>query len=358
MSALFSPISIRSVKLRNRIGVSPMCMYWSDNGLMNDWHLVHLGSRAIGGAALVVAEATAVEPRGRISPRDAGIWSDAHVEPLIPINRFLRQYGAVPGVQLAHAGRKAGTAPPYDRSAPRRSLTDAEGGWATVAPSAAPFRAEDRIPHELTVDEIADVQRRFVDATRRAVAAGYEWVEFHAAHGYLAHQFLSPLSNRRNDRYGGDFENRIRFVLETTQRMRSVWPDDKPFSVRISSTDWVEGGWTIEESVELSRRLRGLGVDVIAASSGGTSPSAQIPLAPGYQVGFAERIRREAGILTAAVGLITEPKQADAIVRNQQADLVLLAREFLRDPYWPLHAARALGQRERLTMPPPYEYVV
>jgi 2,4-dienoyl-CoA reductase-like NADH-dependent reductase (Old Yellow Enzyme family) len=341
MSHLFEPFTLKSVTLHNRIGVSPMCMYSSDDGMATDWHLVHLGARAAGKAALVIAEATAVSADGRISPGDAGIWSDEHVEPLIRINRFIKSQGSVAGVQLAHAGRKGSAARPWDGGA---HLTNEEGGWQTVAPSPVPFGgALGKVPHVLSVEEIASVQAEFVTATQRAVKAGYEWLELHSAHGYLAHQFLSPISNHRIDLYGGAFENRIRFLLETVRGMRAVWPERLPLTVRLSCRDWVEGGWTIEESVELSRRLKDEGVDLIDCSSGGSSPAARIPVAPGYQVEFAARIRREAGIATAAVGMITEPAQADEIIRSGKADLVLLAREMLRDPNWPLRAASELG---------------
>ena len=341
MPHLFEPFTLKSITLRNRIGVSPMCMYSSSDGLATDWHLVHLGARAAGGAALIIAEATAVSPTGRITPGDAGIWSDHQIEPLMRINQFIKSQGAIAGIQLAHAGRKASARRPWEGGG---HLSDDEGGWLTVAPSAVAFGgALSRTPHSLSVEEIADVQADFVAATKRALAAGYEWLELHAAHGYLAHQFLSPLSNHRIDLYGGGFENRIRFLIETARAVRAVWPERLPLTVRLSCTDWVEGGWTIEESVELARRLKAGGLDLIDCSSGGSAPAARIPIAPGYQVSFAERIRREAGIATAAVGMITEPAQADEIIRGEKADLVLLARELLRDPNWPLRAAGELG---------------
>ncbi|HWL16420.1 MAG TPA: NADH:flavin oxidoreductase/NADH oxidase, partial [Opitutus sp.] len=341
MPHLFEPFTLKSITLRNRIGVSPMCEYSSNDGVANDWHLVHLGSRAVGGAGLVIAEATAVSPEGRISPGDAGLWADKHIEPLQRINRFIKQHGAVAGVQLAHAGRKAATAAPWDGG---DHLADEAGGWTPVAPSAIAFGdGLDRVPHELTIAEIAQVRDDFVSATRRALDAGYEWIELHSAHGYLSHQFLSPVANRRTDSYGGSFENRIRFLLETTRAVRAVWPERLPLTARLSCTDWIEGGWDIEQSVELSRRLKAEGVDLIDCSTGGIAPNVKIPVGPGYQVQFAEQVRREAGIATAAVGLITQPEQANEIVQSGKADLVLLAREFLRDPYWPAHAARALG---------------
>lgn len=352
MSHLFTPLTLKSVTLRNRIGVSPMCMYSSEDGVASDWHLVHLGSFARGGAGLVIAEATAVSPEGRITPGDAGIWAEKHLEPIARINRFVKSQGAVPGIQLAHAGRKAGAARPWEGGG---HLTDAAGGWTPVAPSAVAFGdGLDRVPHALTEAEIAKVQADFVAATKRALAAGCAWVELHAAHGYLAHEFLSPLSNRRTDRYGGSFDNRVRFVVETARAMRAVWPEQLPFTARLSCTDWVEGGWTIEESVELARRLKAEGVDLIDCSSGGSAATAQIPVGAGYQVPFAARIRREAGIATAAVGMITEAMQADQIVRNDEADVVLLAREFLRDPNWPLRAARTLHVKPLPTPPAQY----
>lgn len=326
-----------------------MCMYSSDDGMMNDWHLVHLGARASGGAGLVIAEATAVSPEGRITPGDAGIWDDRHVEPIARITRFIKSQGAVPGIQLAHAGRKAGAARPWEGGA---HLSDVAGGWTPVGPSAIAFGGElNKTPHELSLDEIAALQNTFVAAAKRARAAGVEWLELHGAHGYLGHEFLSPISNQRTDRYGGSFENRIRFLIELVQAVRAAWPENLPLAVRLSCTDWIEGGWTIEESIELARRLKIEGVDLVDCSSGGSAAVAKVPVGAGYQVPFAERIRREAGIATAAVGMIIDPMQADQIVRTGQADLVLLAREFLRDPNWPLRAARAL-QVKPLPAPP------
>ncbi|MEO6875532.1 MAG: NADH:flavin oxidoreductase/NADH oxidase [Opitutaceae bacterium] len=352
MPHLFEPLSIKSITLRNRIGVSPMCQYSSADGVANDWHVVHLGSRAIGGAALVIAEATAVSPEGRITPGDAGIWSDEHIEPLARINRFVKQHGAVPGIQIAHAGRKASAALPWAGGA---HLADDAGGWTPVAPSALAFGGDlKRVPHALTVPEIKKVQADFVAAAKRSLAAGYEWLELHGAHGYLAHEFLSPFSNQRTDDYGGSFENRIRFLIELTRAVRAVWPENLPYTARLSCTDWTEGGWDIEQSIELARRLKAEGIDLIDCSSGGNVPAAKIPVSPGYQVQFAERIRREASIATAAVGMITEAKQADAIIQSGQADLVLLAREELRDPYWPAHAAKILGHAA--VVPPPKQY--
>jgi 2,4-dienoyl-CoA reductase-like NADH-dependent reductase (Old Yellow Enzyme family) len=352
MAHLFDSFTIKSVTLRNRIGVSPMCQYSSEDGMAGDWHLVHLGSRAIGGAGLIIAEATAVSPEGRITPGDAGIWSDQHVEPLARITRFVKQHGAVPGIQLAHAGRKASAAVPWAGGA---HLADNAGGWIPVAPSALAFGGElKKVPHALTVAEIRQVQADFVAAAKRSLAAGYEWLELHSAHGYLSHEFLSPLSNQRTDAYGGSFENRIRFLVETTRAVGAVWPERLPYTVRLSCSDWADGGWDIEQSVELSSRLKAEGIDLIDCSSGGAVPSAKIPVAPGYQVPFAERIRRDAALATAAVGMITEARQADAIIQSGQADLVLLAREELRDPYWPAHAARILGHAA--AMPPPLQY--
>ena len=349
---LFQPLTIRSVRLRNRVGVSPMCQYSSDDGVATDWHLVHLGSRAVGGAGLVIAEATAVSAEGRITPGCAGIWADKHIEPLARINRFIKQHGAVPGIQIAHAGRKASAAVPWNGDA---HLADNAGGWPTIAPSALAFgRGLPKVPRAMTEADIVRVQNDFVAAAKRSLAAGYEWLEIHSAHGYLSHEFLSPLTNRRTDRYGGSFDNRIRFLIETARTVRATWPDRLPLAVRISCTDWVPGGWDIEQSIELSRRLKAEGVDLIDCSSGGIVPDAKIPVGTGYQVPFAERIRREAGIATAAVGFITEPALADEIICNGRADIVLLAREMLRDPYWPLRTARTLDHGA--AMPVPVQY--
>jgi 2,4-dienoyl-CoA reductase-like NADH-dependent reductase (Old Yellow Enzyme family) len=343
--SLFTPLRIREIEFPNRIAVSPMCQYSAVNGMADNWHLVHLGNRAVGGAGLVITEALAVEPRGRISPGDLGLWSDDHIPPLEHIAAFLKRQGAVPGVQLAHAGRKASTRAPWDGGA---VIPEAEGGLRTVAPSALPFRPGEPVPEELSRSGIQAIVGSFVDAAQRALAAGFEVVEIHSAHGYLAHQFLSPLSNQRTDEYGGSFENRVRFVMEVAQAVRGVWPARLPLFARLSVTDWVAGGWDVQDSVRLSALLGHAGVDLIDGSSGGTVPHARVPAAPGYQVPFAARIRREAGILTGAVGLITEPRQADGIIRDGNADMVLLARELLRDPYWPLHAARALGVAPRV----------
>lgn len=358
MPHLFDPFTLRGVTLRNRIGVSPMCQYWSTNGFVSDWHLVHLGSRAVGGAGLVIAEATAVEARGRITPQDAGIWSDEHIEPFARITHFISEYGAVPGIQLAHAGRKASTMQPWQRSDHDTPVVDAEGGWDSVAPSALPFRSDSRVPEALNLQEIATIQLAFKQAAVRSLQAGFQWLEFHAAHGYLANSFLSPLANQRTDEYGGSFENRIRFTLETVRGLREVWPDDKPLTVRISATDWVEGGWTLEESIELAKKLKAEGVDLIDCSSGFVVPGVQYPMEPSWQVQLAEGVRKGAQIATAAVGMITDPKQADEIIRSGQADIVLLGTEMLRDPYWPFHAARSLDQKQAVTMPDPYNYVI
>lgn len=341
---LFSPLTLREITLRNRIAVSPMCQYSCVDGMATDWHLVHLGSRAVGGASLVIAEATAVEARGRISPGDLGIWSDAHIPPLARIAAFIKEQGAVPGIQLAHAGRKGSAARPWDGGA---TLTGEQGGWTTVAPSPVPFHAGDPAPAELSVAEIHSVRSAFVAAAKRALDAGFQVIELHGAHGYLINEFFSPLSNHRTDEYGGSFENRIRFLLEVTTAVREVLPQALPLLVRISATDWVEGGWTVEDSVMLARALKPLGVDLIDCSSGGNVLEAKIPLGPGYQVPLAEQIRREADIATGAVGLITSAEQADAIVREGKADLVLLAREMLRDPYFALHAAGKLGVKAK-----------
>jgi 2,4-dienoyl-CoA reductase-like NADH-dependent reductase (Old Yellow Enzyme family) len=349
---LFAPLTVKSITLRNRIGVSPMCEYSSNDGVATDWHLVHLGSRAVGGAGLIIAEATAVSPEGRISPGDAGIWADKHLEPIARINRFLKEHGAVPGIQIAHAGRKASVARPWEGGA---HLAADAGGWPTIAPSAIAFGGDlPKIPRAMELADITRVQGEFVAAAKRALAAGYEWLELHAAHGYLFHEFLSPISNHRTDQYGGSFENRARFLIESTRAVRAVWPERLPLTVRISCTDWVEGGWDIDQSVQLARVLKTEGVDLIDCSSGGTVPDAKIPVGAGFQVPFAERIRREAAILTAAVGFITEPTHADEIIRNGRADLVLLARELLREPYWPRLAARALHAKN--AVPGPVQY--
>ena len=342
---LFSPFTLRGVTLRNRIGVSPMCQYSSVDGFATDWHLVHLGGFARGGAGLVMTEATAVLPEGRISPSDLGIWEDGHVEFLRRITAFVRGQGAAAGIQLAHAGRKASTAVPWEG---RATVPPSRGGWENVvAPSALPFNDEYPHPRELDETGIRGVIDGFREAALRALEAGFQLAEVHAAHGYLLHEFLSPLANRRTDAYGGSFENRARLTREVFAAVRGVWPDHLPLLVRISASDWAEGGWTLDESVALARLLREEGADLIDCSSGGLTPAQKIELGPGYQVPFAERIRRDAGVPTAAVGLITEPEQADAIVAGGRADLVFLARELLRHPHWPLMAAHRLGAEAR-----------
>lgn len=341
MAHLFEPLRLRGVTLPNRIGVSPMCEYSCVNGFANDWHLVHLGSRAVGGAGLVFTEAAAVSPEGRIAPEDLGVWTEAHFEPLTRIASFITQQGAVPGIQLAHAGRKGSTFRPWSGNG---AVLPAQGGWVPVGPDGTRFAENYPTPAPLSDADIARVRDDFVNAAKRSVAAGFRVIEVHAAHGYLLHEFLSPLSNSRTDRYGGVFENRTRFVRETVSAVRAAIPDSCPLFVRISATDWTEGGWTVEDSVTLARALKDLAVDVIDCSSGGNVATAPIPVGPGYQLPFAARIRGEAAIATAAVGMITEAVQADQIVRNGDADMVLLARELLRDPYWPLHAAEKLGQ--------------
>jgi 2,4-dienoyl-CoA reductase-like NADH-dependent reductase (Old Yellow Enzyme family) len=348
MARLFHPFSLRDVTTRNRVGVSPMCQYSSTDGFATDWHVVHLGSRAVGGAGLVIAEATAVEARGRISPHDLGIWKDAHVEPLARVVKNIEENGAVAGIQLAHAGRKAGTSRPWEGGRPVEEAL----AWTPIGASPIAFSEGHRVPAEAFAADLVELRAAFREAAVRARAAGFRWLELHAAHGYLLHSFLSPLSNQRQDAYGGSFDNRVRFVLEVARDVRRVWPERLPLAVRLSCTDWVEGGWSIEDSVELSRRLAGEGVDLIDCSSGGSSAIAKPPVAPGYQVGFAAQIRREASVPTAAVGLITEPLQAEAIIAEELADLVLLGRATLRDPYWPLHAALALG--DSAPTPPQY----
>ncbi len=353
MPHLFDTFSLKDITLRNRVGVSPMCQYSSHDGLASDWHLVHLGSRAVGGAGLVIAEATAVEPQGRISPQDAGLWDDRHIEPLARITAFIKKYGAVPGIQIAHAGRKASASRPWEGD---HHLKDEEGGWEPIGPSPLAFGHRLwRVPKEMTYEDMERVRAAFRAAAVRAIHAGYQWLELHAAHGYLCHSFQSPLSNQRTDRYGGSFENRIRFTVETFRDIRQVWPENLPLSVRLSCADWVDGGWTIEESVELSKVLKDEGADLIDCSSGGSTPDASTyPIAPGWQVPLSEAVRSGAGIATAAVGLITDPVQANEIIQNSRADIVLLAREMLRDPYWPWRAARALDKKEKAPLPPPY----
>jgi 2,4-dienoyl-CoA reductase-like NADH-dependent reductase (Old Yellow Enzyme family) len=342
MAHLFDSLKIRDITFPNRVFVSPMCEYSSTDGYANDWHFVHLGSRAVGGAGLVMTEATAVVAEGRISPEDLGIWKDDHIAPLARIVRFIHEQGSVAGMQLAHAGRKASTYRPWDGNG---KIAESAGGWTNVvAPSAVPFADHYPMPQALSVEGIKDVVKGFVAAARRAGEAGFDVIEIHAAHGYLIHEFLSPLSNQRSDAYGGSFENRTRILHEVVAAVREVRPAGAPLFVRISATDWVEGGWDIRQSVALSRELKKLGVDLVDCSSGG-NVNAKIPVGPAYQTPFAEQIRREAGILTGTVGMITGPQQAEDIVNGERADAVLLAREMLRDPYWPLRAARELGQK-------------
>jgi len=342
---LFAPLKLRSLTLPHRVVVSPMCEYSSTDGFANDWHFVHLGSRAIGGAALIITEASAVSPEGRITPADLGIYKDEHIPALRHLTSFLHQHGAWAGSQLAHAGRKASMAVPWEKT---RLIPPSEGGWQPVAPSAIRFDDPYALPAELDRAGMDKIVSDFTFAARRAIAAGFDLVEVHAAHGYLLHEFLSPLSNHRTDDYGGSFENRIRFPLEVVRAVRAAWPQHLPVFVRISATDWAPASlgaaWDLPQSVEFARRLKQEGVDLIDVSTGGNHPAQQIPVGPGYQVHHAQTIRREAGIATGAVGMITEPEQADQIIRSCQADLVLLAREFLRNPYWPLHAAADLGQ--------------
>lgn len=338
--SLFEPLQQRSLTLRNRLVVAPMCQYSATDGLPDTWHLVHLGSRAVGGASLVISEATAVSAEGRISPGDVGLWNEAQQQAWAPITAFIRAQGVIAGVQLAHAGRKASAQRPWEGGGP---LGVDEGAWPTVAPSALPFDAGWHVPAALDEAGIAKVIGDFRTAARRALDAGFQLVEVHAAHGYLLHQFLSPLSNRRSDGYGGSFENRTRLVREVVAAIREVWPEALPVWLRISATDWAEGGWDIEQSVALSRQVRELGVDLVDVSSGGLVSGVRIPVEPGYQVPFARRIRAEAGVATGAVGLLTEPAQVAAIVADGDADVVLQARESLRDPYFPRRAAKALG---------------
>jgi 2,4-dienoyl-CoA reductase-like NADH-dependent reductase (Old Yellow Enzyme family) len=343
---LFDPLQLRDVSLRNRIVVSPMCQYSSEDGFSNEWHFVHLGSRAVGGAALVFTEASAVTPEGRISPQDLGIWKDEHVPGLSRIVRFVDAQGAVAGMQLAHAGRKASTQQPWKGT--RVLGPGEEGGFRPIyAPSAIPFRPDDPAPEALDAKGIARIVKAFGDAAERALRAGFRVLEIHSAHGYLLHEFLSPLSNQRDDGYGGSFDDRIRALLEVVRAVRERWPGRFPLFVRISATDWAEGGWDIEQSVELARRLARLDVDLIDCSSGGMVHGVRIPVGPGYQTGFAERIRREAAIKTGAVGMIRSADQADHVLRTAQADVVVLARQLLRDPYWPFSAARQLGVQVR-----------
>lgn len=344
MSILFSTLNIKSITLKNRIVVSPMCQYSSDEGYANDWHLVHLGSRAVGGAALIFTEAAAISPEGRISPDDLGIWTDDHIQMLKRMTDFIHQQGSIAGIQLAHAGRKASTQSPWKGG---KQIKEQDGGWKTVAPSEIPFHNTDEKPRALSSEELLKVKSDFKAAAKRALDAGFKVIELHAAHGYLLHQFLSPLSNQRTDEYGGSFENRIRLLLEVIENVQEVWPATHPLFIRISATDWAEGGWTPEESVLLSGILKTKAVDLIDCSSGGLAEHQQIPVAAGYQVPFASTIKQETGILTGAVGLITDAIQAEQILQQDQADLIFMAREMLRDPYFALHAAFNLDAEQK-----------
>lgn len=340
-SKLFTPLRIRDLTFKNRILVSPMCQYSSRDGLANNWHLVHLGSRAVGGSALVISEATAVSPEGRISPGDLGIWSEKHALALMPVTDFIKSQNSIPGIQIAHAGRKASTASPLNGGG--GPLSENEGGWQTLAPSAIPFDTNYPAPKEMNKNDIETVLQQFVQAATLSLKAGFEVAELHFAHGYLLHEFLSPLSNKRSDEFGGSLENRMRFPLMIAREVRNLWPGDKPVFVRISATDWAEGGWDIRQSVQFAQKLKEIGIDLIDCSSGAIIPHVKIPAGPGYQVPFSEAIKKETGILTGAVGMITDAEQAEDIIASGKADAVIIAREFLRNPYWPLHAASKLG---------------
>ena len=347
---LFSPLKIREIEFRNRIVVSPMCEYSAVDGHPQAWHLVHLGSRAVGGAGLVLTEATAVEARGRISPWDTGIYQDSQVEAWKPIVEFIKSQGAVAGIQLAHSGRKGSTAAPWLGG---KAVAPHDGGWEPVAPSALPFGEGYPLPRGLKKEEVTDLVLAFTKAAQRSLEAGFEVVEIHGAHGYLLHQFMSPLSNLREDEYGGSFENRIRLPLEVTKAVRDVWPARLPMLFRVSATDWVDGGWDLPQTIELSKKLKVIGVDLIDTSSGGIVPYAQIPVGPGYQTRFAQEIRKNAEIATGALGMITDPEQAETVLVTEQADVIVIARELLRDPYWPRRAAAALGVKIK----PPVQYM-
>jgi len=351
MANLFQEFQLKDVVLRNRIAVSPMCQYSSDNGFLNDWHFVHLGSRAVGGAGLVVVEATAVTPEGRISPADSGIYLDEHIEPLARITTFLKQHGAVPGIQLAHAGRKASAHKPWEGD---NHIDSQDGGWDTIAPSAIAFGGTlPKVPKAMTSDDIGRIQQAFVTGAQRALEAGFEWLELHFAHGYLAHEFYSPLANQRTDNYGGSFDNRIRFLMETFAAVRDVWPERLPLTARLSVTDWHQGGVTIEESIELVRRLKSAGMDLLDVSQGFILPDISvIPWSPGFMIPLAGQIRRETGVPVAVGWMISDPHQAESAISDGHSDLVMLARELLRDPYWPYHAALALGDEKAATLLP------
>ncbi len=350
MTHLFEPFTLKDITLRNRVGVSPMCQYSYRDGFSNDWQVVHLGTRAAGGAGLIIAEATAVEPRGRITPFDVGIWSDEHIGPLQLVTRVIKENGAVAGIQIAHAGRKACTGQPWTGGRPVQP--EDPDWWQAVGASPLPFSPEHQVPVELTVEGIGEIRDCFAKSAQRSLEAGFEWMEIHGAHGYLLQSYCSPKSDLRTDRYGGSFENRVRFLLEVVQAVRAVWPERLPLTVRISGYEWVEDGWTIAESVELGRLLKAEGVDLVDCSSGGNLHKAHVPTDPGYQVFIAEAVRKGAGIPTAAVGLITQARMADDIIRGGLADLVLLGREMLRNPYWAIHAAKELGQPAPI--PPQY----
>lgn len=352
MAKLFEPLTLRKTTFKNRIVVSPMCQYSATEGVPNNWHLVHLGSRAVGGAGLVIAEATGVSPEGRISPGCTGLWNETQLEAWKPIVAFIQEQGSLAGIQLAHAGRKGSTAKPWDAEKNKIVKSD-KGGWTPVAPSALPYDEESPIPHELSKSEIIKLQENFVSAAQRALKANFDVVEIHSAHGYLAHEFLSPLSNKRTDEYGGSFENRIRFLLETSSQIRSIWPQDRALFVRISATDWVEGGWDLDQSLALCKKLKEIGVDLIDVSSGGLSPLQKLKVEPNYHVPFAEKIRKVIAIPTGTVGMISDPLQAESILQEEKADLIFLAREFLREAYWPRLAAHKLEAK----IPTPKQYL-
>jgi NADH:flavin oxidoreductases, Old Yellow Enzyme family len=347
---LFTPLKIRSLNLKNRIVISPMCQYSATDGIANEWHRVHIGSRAVGGAGLIIMEATGVSPEARITPYCLGLWNHRQVEALKPITEFAKAHGAIPGIQLAHAGRKASTDAPWHGGG---YLENAQGGWNTLAPSAIAFKEGAKVPTELTIAGMNEISDQFVTSTKLALEAGFQVIEIHMAHGYLMHEFLSPLSNHRRDEYGGSLENRMRFPLEVAKRVRSILPDNLPLFVRISATDWVTDGWDENQSVIFASELKKQGVDLIDVSSGGNVAKAKIPVGPNYQVPFAEKIKKGAHIMTGAVGLITEAEQADEILSSEKADLIFLARATLRDPYWPLHAAQRMGVE--IALPPQYE---
>ena len=368
MPNLFTPLQIKDIMLKNRIGISPMCQYASVDGFATDWHLVHLGARAIGGAALIILEASAVEARGRISPDDLGIYKDEHITKLSTIASFIESFGSVPGIQIGHSGRKGSTKNPWKEGNRhvKENVALEDGGFEIVGPFPVPFYPDGRVPHELSKAEISEIQDKFAAAAERALKAGFKWLEVHGAHGYLLNSFYSPLSNFRTDEYGGSFENRIRMILETVTKVRAVWPQNLPLAVRLSASDWVEGGWTVDDSVELSKRLKALGVDLVDCSSGSVRPGDRYEMKPGWQVPLADAVRSGAQIATAAVGMIQDPAQANDIIQKGQADIILIARESMRDPQWPYHAARALKDAGALgadfepktVLPPNYSYAL